>query len=313
MTPEAKPSVTIGIPCFNQSQYLAECLDSLLASDYRDWEAIVVDDASTHGDVSAVVANCGDERIRVLRHERNRGLAAARNSAFYAGRGELLLPLDSDDCLDPLFLSRTVGVLEANPRVDCAYADLSLFGSETGRRSLKVPDAAEMLRHSGRTIPGAGVLMRRSLWEKVGGYCEDQALRVGHEDWDFWIAAAARGLVAEHIPEPLYRYRRTPDSMSGTLQYFNIETRDFIYLRHKDFFDRYEAGSAFLADGCVRSALAARERKEWIRAARLVVRACRISPTPLETARMLVHGIAPPWLKRILVFGKRLFGRLSPG
>ena len=124
------PRVTIGIPCFNQAEFLPECLDSLLAQTCSRWEAIVVDDASTKGDVVSVVEGYRDTRIRVMRHDVNKGPGAARNAAFSSGAADLLLALDGDDCLEPQFLSLTIDVLDRRQEVDCVFTDLVLFGRD---------------------------------------------------------------------------------------------------------------------------------------------------------------------------------------
>lgn len=298
------PIITIGIPCFNQAHYLVECLDSLLESNYTNWEAIVVDDASTEGDVAAVVNGYHDPRIRVIRHEVNRGLAAARNTAFAAGIANLLLPLDADDCLVAQFLSKTVDVLGKNTEVDCVFTDFLLFGSETGIWYQSVRETREMLR--GQTIPGAGTLMRRKVWEQVGGYCEDQMLRMGNEDWDFWLACSSGKLIARHVPEPLYLYRRTAGSLSASLRYNDIATREFMYRRHKQLFDRLDAGPAFLSEGCLRTALVAKARHEWRYALKMAARAYHLSPEPMRTLKSVVKGCTPYPILRGYSFGKRL-------
>lgn len=92
------PFFSIIIPCYNCAEYLPECLSSLLAQDYTQWEAIVVNDASTDNshDVASRFAS-QDSRIRLLDKENNEGLHLARKSGTALSTGEYILFLDSDD------------------------------------------------------------------------------------------------------------------------------------------------------------------------------------------------------------------------
>jgi glycosyltransferase involved in cell wall biosynthesis len=303
-----KPSITIGIASYNQAHFLSECIQSLIKSKYTNWEAIVVDDASTVGDVAEVLARYNDPRIRVIRHHINRGLAAARNTAFNEGNGNLILSLDADDCLAPQFLSKTIDILENDSEVDCVFTDFLLFGNETGIMHQSVYETKELLRR--QTIPGAGTLMRRKLWEQAGGYCEDPILRMGNEDWDFWLACSYDKLITRNIPESLYLYRRTPGSLSDSLRYNDFITREFIYRRHKTLFDKYNEGSIFLSEGCIRTALAAKGRHEWLYTFRMTAKACHYSDKPAVMIMLMLKGFTFPWILKINLYGKRMTQRI---
>jgi glycosyltransferase involved in cell wall biosynthesis len=245
--------VTVAIPCYNALPYLEDCLRSVLGQSHSDWEALVVDDASTEGDPARVIDALADSRIRLLRHGVNRGLAAARNTAFAAATAPLVLPLDGDDVLAPNFLSSLLAILEKDPSLDCAFTDFELFGARTGIRRMKA-EPVSMLA-TGQWLPGAGVLMRRALWERAGKYCEDPVLRFGNEDWDFWLSAAETGFHAAHLPEPLYRYRQHAANMSScALIKKDYVTRRFLVQRHQAFFAAHGDRRKFLAEGYWRPA-----------------------------------------------------------
>lgn len=93
--------VSIIVPVYNTEQYLCECVDSVLAQTFSDWELIIVDDGSTDG--SGAIADryaASDPRIRVY-HVENGGPSAARNYAIAKCKGEYACCLDSDDILHP--------------------------------------------------------------------------------------------------------------------------------------------------------------------------------------------------------------------
>ena len=204
------PAVSVVIPCYQQAEYLAEAVESVVAQSYRDWEIVIVDDGST--DATATVA--GDliarhpaRRMRLVR-QANQGLPGARNSGIAASAGRYILPLDADDILLPQMLEKTAGLLDADPSTAIAYTDYLRFGADsrqvkTGRWSLD--DLAYRCQLSGPS------LFRREVWLAVGGY--NPNMRGGYEDWDFWMAAAERGFRGRRIAEPLFGYRIKPSSM----------------------------------------------------------------------------------------------------
>lgn len=91
------PTFSIIIPVYNVAPYLRECLDSVLAQTFSDWEAICVDDGSTDGSGAILDEYASkDSRFRVI-HQQNAGVCAARNLGLSKVTGEWLLFLDSDD------------------------------------------------------------------------------------------------------------------------------------------------------------------------------------------------------------------------
>jgi glycosyltransferase involved in cell wall biosynthesis len=291
--------VSIGIPCYNQAAYLGECLQSLQCQTFKDWEAVVVDDASTEGGIEQLVSRLKDPRVRIIRHERNRGLAAARNTAFQAASAELVLPLDSGDRLDPSYLEVTVGAFEKDPDIDCVFTDLQLFGAshEVWQHSVRAPQDILKIQW----IPGAGTLMNKRVWSSVGGYSEIAELRYGNEDWDFWIAAIQHGIKAFHIAKPIYMYRRYPESMSvSTLQYYDYVTREIIYQRQQAFFDSYNAGARFRAEGYFNSSVASLKRGERLRAVWLALHGLTVEPGHSDLHRQLARCVVPDIFKAIL-------------
>ena len=269
-------NVSIVIPCYNHTDFLKDCLNSLTTQTYSNWEAIVVDDNSVDGEPEEVVKYFKDKRIKIVRHEENKGLAAARNTGFKLAQGNLLLSVDADDMLEPGFLHKVITAINESSDANCVFTDFQLFGTKNKRwcNQVKNPEAMTIAQW----IPGSGTLMRRTMWESAGGYCEASELRFGNEDWDFWLAAAAININAVHIPEALYLYRQHPMSMRNNLRYYDYQTREFMYERHNSLFKSFGTGEKFLIQGYINSAREAWLRNERLRAAFLV-----------EQGRKLLH------------------------
>ena len=237
---------TIVIPCYNQTQYLEECLQSVIAQTVADWEVIVVDDSSTFGDIAFVLNKVANSRVKLIRHPVNKGLGAARNTGFRIGNSDRFLPLDCDDRLATNYLECLIPLLERDEEIDCVFPDFQLFGEKEGIIRYEVRDIPALLHQ--QWLPGPGTMMRKSLFDRVGGYCEDTII-LGNEDWDFWLSAAVSGFKAVHFPEPIYYYRQHEASLTPRMRYFDYQYRLKMYANNRNLFDRYQLGSYFISDG----------------------------------------------------------------
>lgn len=193
--------VSVVIPCYNQGEYLADALDSVLAQSYREFEIIVVNDGSTDPGTRALLDGLERPMTRVL-HTANQGLAAARNNGIRESRGDYILPLDADDRIAPGYLEKAVAVLDSSPEVGFVYSLAKLFGARRGMFYLNDATLADMLLDS-RVFCSA--MFRKADWERGGGY--NSNMRHGWEDWDFWLSLLELGKTPHLIPEVLFHYR----------------------------------------------------------------------------------------------------------
>ena len=129
--PEKKPTVSVIIPTYNRAHLISRAIKSVLNQTYQDFEVIVVDDGSTDN-TEKIVKSFNDSRIRYIRHEMNRGGAAARNTGIKAARGEYIAFLDSDDEWLPEKLRRQVEYLESSDeKVGVVYCSQYLQDDST--------------------------------------------------------------------------------------------------------------------------------------------------------------------------------------
>jgi glycosyltransferase involved in cell wall biosynthesis len=294
------PLVGVVIPCFNQAAFLFDCLNSLMAQTEVRWQAIVVDDCSREDVIDRIVASYHDSRVSSIRHRHNEGLAESRNTGLRATAAPYLLPLDADDLLHPRFLEATLAQLQQRER-DCVWTDFQLVGLSDDIWRWPVKTADDMA--VAQWIPGPGTLMRRAVWERVGGYCA--ALR-WNEDWDFWIGALDEDLKVGHVAEPLYYYRRHQNSMSvSPVILHDWETRELIAKRHPQFFAGSRRRATFLSGGYFGSALGELRSGHYAAFGRLARHAIVIKPrlaiplgrslasTLLQSARRFTRGGRP--------------------
>src|SRR5262245_7125063 len=111
-----QPAVSIIIPTYNRTGFLRAAVASALAQTLHDFEIIVVDDASKD-DTERVLRHFEDSRITLIRHEINRGVAAARNTGVENAKGKYFAFLDDDDEWLPNKLNRQFELLESSPKL----------------------------------------------------------------------------------------------------------------------------------------------------------------------------------------------------
>ena len=225
------PLISVIVPCYNQAQYLDECLQSVLDQTYQNWECIIVNDGSP--DHTEEVANKWlekDPRFRYIDKE-NGGLSSARNKGITLAKGEWILPLDADDRIGNLYLE--LASLEFNKDYSIIYSEAEFFEGKKGRWNLCEFSVNEMAKQN---CIFCSAFFRKSSWEKVRGY--DINLIYGLEDWEFWISIIRKVSPNVYkIPEICFYYRVKNVSMIKNL---NTDKRkfalDYISIKHVDFF-----------------------------------------------------------------------------
>jgi glycosyltransferase involved in cell wall biosynthesis len=197
--------ITIVITCFNYGAYLAESIHSALCQESGEPRVIVIDDGSTEAQTLEQLDRL-PAQVELIR-QANAGLAAARNTALRRVQTRYALTLDADDRLatDALRLLRVP--LDADSGLSFSYGLMRFFGDWEGVLKLPPYDPYRLLyRHN----IGATALMRRELFEELGGY--DSAFK-GYEDWEFWLHALAHGRRGERVENITLLYRRHGPTM----------------------------------------------------------------------------------------------------
>ncbi|MGE3979361.1 MAG: glycosyltransferase [Nitrospira sp.] len=235
------PKVSVVVPTYNRPDRLRTALASLAAQTYQDFEVIVVNDAGC--DVGSVVAACADRRrITTITHDRNRGLAATRNSGLRAAKGIYIAYLDDDDRYLPNHLETLVGYLD---RRECrvAYTDAWRVQErqsdsgyvETGRDVPYSSDFRPTDLLVSNYFPVLCVMHDRACLDDVGLF--DESL-FAHEDWDLWIRMATR-FPFKHLPVRTaeFTWRTDGSSMtSGTRETYG-RTTEIIYRKYRPYAD----------------------------------------------------------------------------
>lgn len=217
-----EPLVSIITPARNAERYIREALATVREQTYRNWEWLVADDGSTDCTVSILEEAAGsDSRIRLLRVDGEGGLAArARNTALSAAKGEFIAFLDADDLWYPQKLEVQVDYLRRHPEADGVCCWFEVFGDEERMRRenrlvRRSPVCGREEIRTGISFQTSTVVLRRKVYDEIGGMDEDPRLKSG-QDSEYFIRVVC-GYEIHRLLRTLSRYRLTPlgGSLSG--------------------------------------------------------------------------------------------------
>jgi len=210
--------VTAYIPCFNGARYLPATITAILGQTQPPDELLIIDDGST--DNSSEVAS--RYPVRIIRHEKNKGLAAARNTALANAKYDLLAAFDVDAVAEPTWLQYLFeafrdeqiagagGRLVENFREDPPDLWRAMqLSQDLGETSI------EMIWPTPKRLGGFGVVYRVEVLRKLGGY--DERFRTNYEDVDLCARVLEAGHKALFDPRAVMRHMRR-DSFSSVLR-----------------------------------------------------------------------------------------------
>jgi hypothetical protein len=209
------PAISVLMALYNYEDHVETALDSLIPSQERSWEVIIVDDGSSDKSrqvVSDWIANHGNVAAVLLAHPVNRGLAHSRNAALGWARGEFSFVLDADNEILPTCLGRLSNALYHQPNAAFAYGILERFGAGKSIGLMGVlPWDPQRLR-TGNYIDAMALMRTSIVRDRLGGYIIDPRFH-GWEDYELWCRIANLGYSVAHVPEIVARYRSTQHSM----------------------------------------------------------------------------------------------------
>jgi len=219
--------VSVIVPLYNQAQFVRETIESVFMQTYKNFEIIIVNDASTDKSVDAVMpfVNGNPDQVFLYHNPVNKGLPATRNVAISHATGDYILPLDSDDRIAATYLEKTVGVMDSAPDIGvvstwmhvCPLPEMISFhghsdafvGQPGSGYPIYAPTKEGILK--GNSLPVCS-LLRKTMLAELGNYPE--IMNRGSEDWALWaMVVHSEKWRIQVYPEHLFVYRVHKDSM----------------------------------------------------------------------------------------------------
>lgn len=199
----ANPLISVVMPVHNALPFLDESIRSILEQTLRDFEFVILDDASTDGSVELLREwTRRDGRIRLHESKKRLGLSGSSNEVVSKARAPIVARMDADDIAHPDRLRRQWNIIERCS--DVALIGTLCNGIDASGREVRPRDRWRLVRRSVYIpFPHGSAMFRREVFDQVGGYDENAD---GGEDQDLFSRMATRGRVLT-LPDVLYSYR----------------------------------------------------------------------------------------------------------
>lgn len=235
------PLVSVIVPTFNRPSTLKVALESIVQQSLVDYEIIVINDAGAN--VEDIVTSFNTRNnVTYIRHGKNCGLAAARNSGLAVARGKYIAYLDDDDRFASHHLDTLVKELEQS-HYQVAYTDAwQIVQKKEHGEYLEVGRSVPYSRDFNKDMllltncfPVLCMMHERACLEKTGNF--DETLTT-HEDWDLWIRLS-RHYNFVHIKETTaeFTWRTDGSSMTSRISEDFLRTKKLIYKKYDKYFD----------------------------------------------------------------------------
>lgn len=236
--PVSSPSsklLSVIIPFYNMCPYIEETINSVLASDYKHIEIIVINDGSTDEFSKQWLKQYKNPAVRIV-HQENKGLAETRNTGVRESLGEFIAFLDADDRVHSTYYSKAVRILTEKQNVHFVGCWAQYFGDSSALWPSFTPTPPYILVHN--SINSSGLVYKKSSF--LHGGLNDKKTDYGLEDYESVVSMMANGLNGVALPEPLFFYRVRKDSMfrkvtRNKLLYSNA----YITQKHKRYYSKF--------------------------------------------------------------------------
>lgn len=223
-------TISVIIPCYKYAKFLKECVESVRNQTYPAHEIIVVNDGSPDNTEEI----CKELGVTCITKE-NGGLSSARNAGIRVATGEYIMCLDADDKIVPEALQWHMELIENNLTI--AQNALMEFGE---RHIMMTPISNTTLERvmQSNTIY-CNAVFSKYIWEVVGGYDESETMRLGYEDWEFWIRLLEAGCHVRTSDFIALRYRVHQNNMTKETSHPNQQKLyGYIYNKHKELYNK---------------------------------------------------------------------------
>ncbi len=246
----SKKTISVIIPSYNQSHFLADAINSVIAQTYTHWECIIINDGSTDA-TDEVARKFKQKDRRIIYHkQQNMGLSGARNTGLKIAKGEYIQFLDCDDLILETKFAEQIALLEESPNPAASICDFYYCDeNDTNKRVLVDADIsvridtcnpiADLISRweEGLSIPAHCLLFDSRLF-KDNNIEFDTSLQ-NHEDWDCWMRIFHKSPKTLFVDKQLAVYRKHTSSMSTyTLNmhkgFLVAIKRQKIHLSHSD-------------------------------------------------------------------------------
>jgi glycosyltransferase involved in cell wall biosynthesis len=224
------PLVSIIIPVFNDEKFIKETIQSVKNQVYINWECIIVNDGSVDSSESIIQNEISNDSRFTYVFKENSGVSDTRNLGIKQAKGEFILPLDSDDLISVNYILDCVAVFEKQPNTKLVYCKAEFFGEKKGAFKLRAYFYEDLIV---RNSIFCSAMYKKVDYLNTEGY--DSNLKLGLEDWEFWIQLLDENSKVVKINKVHFYYRIKEISRNSIHENISKlkQIHEYIFNKHK--------------------------------------------------------------------------------
>ncbi len=230
ITRQMNQTIGVVIPCKNHAEYLIEAIDSVYSNKTEIViHSVIVNDGSTDDtDKKAAMIMEKYPNVQYVYHPQSMGLPAARNAGISKLNTDYILCLDADDKIPDNYIQSCCELLAT---CDIAYNNMQCFGASD--RLCRVPEFNKTFLKRQNFIH-CSAIYRKSMWSKLNGY--DETMKIGWEDYEFWIHAYLNGYTFRKNHDTFLYYRKHKSSLLTTSIMNAPKLQGYLKSKYPDFY-----------------------------------------------------------------------------
>ena len=211
------PDLSIVLPIYNVEKYIKKCLESITAQNFKNFEVLCIDDCGTDNSIKITQEFVQkDSRFKIIKHENNRGLSAARNTGIDNATGKYILFIDSDDWIENNLLEQIVIAFEQN-KTDSVWFNSYIYNQKSGQTYFLTDNLKESTKIY--LTPDNINNFASYAWNKAFKLSKLKSLNIKFpeglyfEDSEFYLKIFSNISEIYLITQPLYHYQLRENSI----------------------------------------------------------------------------------------------------
>ncbi len=226
----SKPRISVGITAFNCHKYLLKAIRSVVNQDSELWEGILILDGGADKKTKKLFDEFEHPKFFKYKFDDNQGPYGTRTKGIELSNTEWYYQLDGDDYLPINSIGKIVKAIQENADAEFIYGNCEYFSKNSFQIRAPIMDP-ELLCFG--PLFNTQSPIKRSLYEKIGGYCKDFYIKA---DWDFWISVFESGSKGVYLNDSLYCRRHRKNNVGNQFESLKPSIVNKIVERHPQYF-----------------------------------------------------------------------------